>query len=253
MIKVNISKVFVLIVCFCTALTQIAPLSFADDVNRPNLVGDLDISEGKEQKSVYQVSEDEVIDLFTKLKAEIDSVGDGGSLQNLDALSRNASLHLTAVYLHCTVNRGTCKFMLDALLEVDLINSKVAENVSCPNMLQFWRLWLKSDMEERAKYLVKTTYLKKTADFNAKVRPSYVRCKSTIEKILRGAKVSSLFGARYKSDVSISDAVDETLEYLRLVHSKYKNIFIEMGIQSTSKKDKENDSPSSSQAKPLRN
>ncbi|WKZ57949.1 MAG: hypothetical protein QY326_04590 [Bdellovibrionota bacterium] len=185
-------------------------------------MGEIAIEDIKTQKSAYQTHQESVIALFTAVR---DSLHNPLSVQNL-ALSKDGLVYLNAVYLHCSVQKGTCPLILEALLNLDILHAAKHGTFECPNLTLFWRNWLENDMEERQKYLVRTAHLQTSAAFNQTERPRYIKCKDTVQSILTPApQASSIATARFAEGSEGRNTINRTLELLTTYQSKVPNVF----------------------------
>lgn len=103
----------------------------------------------------------------------------------------NLLQYLSIMYLNCIIEKGTCPELLDSILEFDVINSKIDNKVSCPNMLLFWKAWLDNDMEKRHQHHSKITQVQKIDEFNRTKRKNYTKCKDTITALIEADKNTS--------------------------------------------------------------
>lgn len=174
----------------------------------------------------YSVNQEEAIRYFKSFEAAIPQIGSGASV-NMPKLSDGALLYLTGAYLYCSVNNGVCPFILDAILESDIVASAASGTSGCPSMTQFWKIWLANDMEQRHKYLVKTGHLHTTSDFRAKVRPKYLKCKETVAAELAKGPLSK----RYQSEGNAARAITTTAQYLAGLPEAVPNVFVATGAQ----------------------
>jgi hypothetical protein len=131
------------------------------------------------KRNPYQAGQDAAIDYFNNADRVIATLARGESAAP-GSLPDGAINHLLGVYLYCTVRAGACPFILDAVLEIDIIDSRIAGTAACPTMERFWRAWIRDDMEKRLKYLVRTANLDVTAQFARVERPRYLKCRETV-------------------------------------------------------------------------
>ena len=120
------------------------------------------------------------------IKAVRDFAAGGGGASPIPSPSDSAIRYLAALYLHCSLAFGTCPSVLDAVLEGDLINSRLKKKADCPVSLRFWKKWIEDDMEQRQSHEVKTGYIAITNDFRLNERPRYIKCGNTIKAEIEG-------------------------------------------------------------------
>jgi len=153
------------------------------------------------KKSPYQVGQDAAIEYFKNAETVIASLGRGEAAAP-GLLPDGAINHLLGVYLYCTVRAGTCPFLLDAVLEIDIIDSRVSGTAACPTMERFWKAWIRDDMEKRLKYLVRTANLEATTAFARTERPRYLKCRETVAAEIGTPGEKSAFFARRYADMN---------------------------------------------------
>lgn len=130
--------------------------------------------------------------------------------------------YVAAFYFYCSVKLGDCGFILDALLEDDVITSRAAGEASCPTMNRFWKRWLAGDFDERAKYRVSAASGSRLASFNTNERPRYVKCRDTVGDIIHAPFNPD---ARYATDGEVRVAVARTNSLLEEIWAKNLDIF----------------------------
>lgn len=203
--------------------------------NSPSLMGEINIEDSSPQRDAYSDIQRGAIDYFKKLAATTAQLGQGAVSASVPALDDNTLTYLNAMYLYCAVNYGECPLVLDGILETDVINSRVAKKAECPNMTRFWKLWVKSDMEARHKYMVRTGYLKVTSDFNEQKRPAYLKCQETVSKSISGDDSNEdFFKERYRADSAHALVAARTAKLLEEISEKVPNVFAAVGTTLTS-------------------
>lgn len=147
----------------------------------------------------------------------LDQVFKGGSVRVPTDLGDAGINYLASFYFFCAVRGGGCPFILDTILESDVVRSKEEKSVSCPTMSRFWKAWLAADYDERAKYSLSPAVAEKFDDFNATQRPRYVRCKETVALVLADR---SALEARYAPDGEARLSLDRTRKLLEEIWQK---------------------------------
>jgi|GEM_PF-1745101 len=188
--------------------------------------------EEEEKKDSYKTAQDQAIALFQELDRKIKALRQGSTVSGITA-SDEALNYLTGAYLYCVMKKGVCPMVLEALFEIDLINSKLQNGAQCPVLKRFWSLWAKNAMEERAKYLIQTGMLEAVADFNANLRPKYIRCEATVKnEIESGVAGAAFFKERYREGARPVVATSKMVTFLTLLKEKIPNVFVATGAQS---------------------
>lgn len=181
--------------------------------------------EAKTQDS-YSATQDQVLSFFQGLATSMRNAANGKIPTPIPLLNENALTYLNSAYLYCSVNNGTCPAMLDALLEAEIINAKLGNKAECPNLKQFWRLWLKNQMEERHNFAVKTVFLNTTNEFKRSKRPRYIKCEATVaSEIADQGSNLEYFKRRYSPGSAQMVAVEQTLETLEQIRRDIPDIF----------------------------
>ncbi len=204
----------------------------ADDAadSIPSLIGEINIDQSSTTKDSYPLTQDRAIEYIKNLNDVIATLSHGAQGASIPTPTDNILSYLNAAYLYCAVNIGECPVILDAVLETDIINSRVSKIAQCPNMTRFWKLWVKSDMEARHKYLVKTGYLKTTSDFNQNKRPAYIKCQQTVASETAGSgSDEAYFKARYTPDSAHTLVAARTLKLIEEMKVKIPNLFAALG------------------------
>jgi hypothetical protein len=194
----------------------------------------IDLSSPAKRKDSYGEYQDEAISFFKQLAATTSKLSSGGSA-SVSPPSDEAMSYLTAVYLYCAVNSGTCPLVLDAILEADIVNSRSAGKASCPNMKRFWNTWVKNGFEDRHKFMVKTSHINLYSQFNSQTRPKYLKCDETVASVLSGiASSETFFRDRYRAGSPQEKLALKMTALLEQIKQKVPNLFIAMGAQSNS-------------------
>ena len=181
----------------------------------------------------YKETQDNAITFLDEIHKRILALSRGESATQVTAPT-DATLHfLNAAYLDCTVKSGTCRSILQALLEYEITNVRQSKKADCPTMVRFWKLWLDGDLEKRQKYMVRTAYINATSDFNRKVRPMYIKCDQTVGEELKvtPSSDSAYFRARYSKDSDPVALTTEAIEVLGEIKKNIPSVFVANGIK----------------------
>ena len=166
-----------LTVLFACILLVIPTCGFALPPRPGDVSGSIEFEADAERKNPFPALQDKIIS----------SIKSG----SLGTLAQSELVYLNSAYLYCTVNKGTCPEILDALLVADLANSKAQNKASCPLLENFWKQWIENQFEERQRYLGKISFFSQTNEFNAKKRNNYIKCRETIAQILAGQQTAA--------------------------------------------------------------
>ena len=207
-------------------LSLFALSSPAPAQQRHEQTGTLNMVIEDKSKDPYKESQANAMEAMNALSKKIEELKTG-SISRAERPKDSGVHYLTGVYLYCTITKGTCPEILDSILEIDLINSRIEKKASCPTMLSFWKDWQANDMEARQKFMVRLGYLGITNDFNRNVRPAYVKCQETIAgRIDDQASDADFFRKRYGADQSPEQSVRKTVEYLQAVSTSIGDVFL---------------------------
>lgn len=192
------------------------------------LSGTLDMKVGEDGKDPYKTGQTNAINFLAALEAKISELK-GGNISPVERPKDSAINHLTGVYLYCTITKAVCPEILDALLETDLINSRISKKAECPTLLTFWRDWQANDLEARQKFLVRIGNLGTTGDFTKNMRPKYIKCQDTIREATAGAgSDAEYFRNRYGSASSPEASIKKAADYVKTIAEHSSNIFFEL-------------------------
>jgi hypothetical protein len=199
--------------------------SASSDDGRPALTGEVAYSEpDTKNKTPSLVGYDNAVAWANALSKIVSSDGKGA----VPELEGVGSTYLSVLYLHCVSRAGTCPFILDSILEADVIASRESGSRRCPLMKSFWKNWLALQLEERGKFLVSVATGLQMAAFNSNERPRYVDCKPTVEAILDDKES---LATRYGPETSTSKSVTQLVALLKEVKEGRIDIFASTGVK----------------------
>lgn len=220
----SIHRATLLLIIALLELTGSSNISATPNPDRQS--GEIIQEQEANQQDSYSATQDQVIRYFQELATTMRSAASGAAPTPIPLLNENALTYLNSVYLYCSVNNGTCPTMLDALLEVEIINARLSNKAECPNLKQFWRLWIKNQMEERHNFAVKTAFLNPTNEFKRSKRPRYIKCESTVASEVAGQGATpEYFKQRYASGSNQIVSVEQTLQMLEQIRRDVPDIF----------------------------
>lgn len=199
--------------------------------NRQSGSIDLDMSPEKKVDS-YATTQDRTIAYFKNLQQTL-RAGASGSINPITPPDDKILYHLGGAYLYCAIKQGICPFILESLMEIDIVNSRLANTPTCPTMKKFWKTYLANDLENRHRYSVLTGYLSTTSEFNSKVRPGLsTKCADTVkEQIQWGKPNDAYFKNRLKEGNTVQAKLAQTIAWLEQVKAKVPNVFQATGAQ----------------------
>jgi len=210
----------------CLPLLSLLLLAPLPGTAQPELAGELNLEDvAGEPKNPYAQNQGEAIRFMESLNSLADTLATTGSGGTAGAIDENTMIHLTNVFLYCSLKRGTCPMVLEAILESDVINSLDAKKGACPNMARFWKVWVRGDMEKRQKYLMPTAYMGGANEFSTRERPRFIRCRETVDGILADAGDPVQFRKeRYAKGAPAREAIRKTAQLLNEIKLKVPNV-----------------------------
>ena len=178
-------------------------------------------------EGVYEKHQDELIDYFGGIQTAVANLPDK-PLETIPPLEIDHIHNLTAVALYCTIKRGACPFLLQAIREVEVINSTLAGRATCPNMVAFWKRWIKNGFEDRVNYNISTGHLKKYIEFKNNQRKEFIHCSKTTAALLKDAP-DDFLEKRYAKGSPESEAIATTVLYMKGLRDRQINTFVATG------------------------
>ena len=187
-----------------------------------------------EKKDLPQES---VFKHFTALPELLDHMA-AGEISKVPELGEAAVLYLNGVYLFCSVRRGACPWILDAILETDIINSRINKAADCPQMRSFWKSWIKNDLQRKHDYQTQTAFMRETMQFRKSELPRYLTCSKTVtsELKLEDKKLNdaAYFKERYAGQSRPKLSAVEMKDFMEAIKTKRIDVFasVQMSVKS---------------------
>jgi hypothetical protein len=182
----------------------------------------------------YKEIQDSTIATISKLNKEIASRSVSATKISFN---ERELYYLNGVYLYCTLKNGTCPYILETILETDILNSQIDGKASCPHTLRFWQEWIDNSFEDRVNYNLGTGFLTKYQDFKKNIRPRYLRCSATVEREIKNNTPSNDYiSARYAPSSEVAHNVKRTLAYLTAIREEVPEVFIATGAYKVAPK-----------------
>lgn len=212
---------------------------------RPNLMGDIEYDE-KNTQGGGEIGDS---DLSAEIEMEqekklanpvvVNQAGAIQQLKDLEAQMRRLAqgeaakvrdykdgelLHLGGAYLYCSILKGACPTVLDSILEVDIINSKIDNKAGCSNMERFWKIWKENKFQGKQDFHVRIAQVQKIRTFRQTVLPRYVGCQKTVAAEIAdptpGGTSAAFFAKRYAAGSLPRDSVLQTINLLTALKDK---------------------------------
>lgn len=188
---------------------------------------ELELSQ-QEEKNSYRMVQERTITKFKKL---LDSLhhAESATPMILDKYELN---YLSAMYFYCSLQSGECTFLLDGLLENELVMAVQSGDSSCPNMKEFWRRWVGNDMERRMEHEISIGYISRYQQFKKKDRPRYIKCPATVQGLLKASESpATLLSKRYAEGSPALANIEKTLTFITEAAERIPNIFGRIGVR----------------------
>ena len=99
-------------------------------------MGVIELKQATKSKNPFKKSQDKAISYFKKLGGHLELLANGKTIK-APPPSSDIINHLTGVYLYCVKRKGVCPSILDAILEIDIINQKYMLNLLARQCLGF--------------------------------------------------------------------------------------------------------------------
>lgn len=209
------------IVSFAQELSGTIDLDSDENVEASDLRGEIMLEQPNEKKDPYKATQDSTIEYFKKTINDLQEISK--SNQPVKLMSEGELTHVAYLYLYCSIKKGVCREVLDAIIEIDIANSAVQGSPECPMMKDFWKVWVANDMERRHSYAVKTGMMRITNMFKQNVLPNYLKCEETVAKVLKDSGKDILV-KRYPRDKGPIKNLNKVLKMLQTVKDKIPNL-----------------------------
>jgi hypothetical protein len=164
------------------------------EAGKAALTGAVAYSDPNVQARNHQLDAQDRLEAWSgQLLAAIKGGGEG-TVAELDSPTAD---YLSVLYLYCTVKQGPCPFILETVLDSDIIAARSDKATKCASMTRFFKGYLSNALDERAKFLYPLTQGLEMATFNTQSRPRFIECRETVTAILEDHEVvAQRFGER---------------------------------------------------------
>lgn len=219
---------------FCTAIVVILCLplvAFSEregeksSSTRPDLMGDIPLEDTTPKKQDVEGQAFKEVEAWGQSLQAAVSAQKGAEAPK--ALGEGGISYLNSLYLLCTAKRGPCGFILDSMLEADLLTSKQAGSARCPTMNRFWKGWLANEGDRRLQFQVPIARAAELIKFNNSERPRFIKCKETLEAIMAD---SNAFSGRYGSASAATKSVGALNALVQEVSKSNIDVFAASGM-----------------------
>ncbi len=209
------------------AILHAQPSSY--NTRPPSSMGSIDIEEIEQAQGPYIQTQDGTIVHFANIAALGEKLATGEA-KEIPPLDENKLKFLNEIYLLLTVKKGSAPLILDAILEADVINSRLKKVAACPNLKEFWRLWLHNDMEKKQNYMINTGLMNVANQFTNNERPKYIKCEETVRAEIDGAADDQqFFKTRYAAGAPHREILNRAARLLDEIKKQVPNVFAANG------------------------
>jgi hypothetical protein len=213
-----------------SSLSLYASPSIAEERNSQH--GELQLEVAQKKGDPFSAVKEQAHSFISAISQQVQTLAIGNSATLPPPPSDQVLRYIAAAYLHCSVQRGTCPEILDAVLEYDIIVSRFNKTPACPTMLRLWDSWIKNDMEKRHQYLTKTGFFTATNEFRQRVRPRYTKCVATVTESIQGDPNHAVFfSKRYAPKEPVRAQITNAVVIMDSIKAKVENIFTLIGLK----------------------
>jgi len=157
----------------------------------------------------------------------VQAAAKSGGDKRLDALDPDVASYLSVLYFYCTAKDGPCPFVLESLLDAEVMTARATKEISCLSMKRFFKSYLSHGLDDRGKFLYPLTRGLDMANFNQQDRPRYVECKETVAAILEDKEV---LAQRFGEKGSSLESLSKLDELLKGVKTNKTDVFVATGL-----------------------
>lgn len=197
------------------------PSGFKESV----ISGEISIADHNSLKRPPQLeAQDALLAWAAQLEIAI-KAGGKGELVDLDAPTTS---YLSALYLYCTNREGPCPYILESLLDGDLIKSRAQGEVSCTSINRFFKGYIRNQLDERGKFLYTLNRSLEMERFNTDERPRFLECKETLTAMLADEDVIK---QRFGSQGTALESLTKLVNLLKEINSSRVDILAAVGVK----------------------
>ena len=150
-----------------------------------------------------------------------------GGATAVEDIEPEAASYLSVLYFFCTVKEGPCPFVLESILDAEIMRAQATQSVSCVSMKRFFKSYLKHGLDERGKFLYSLTRGLEMANYNEQSRPRFLECKETVSAMLEDKEIlAQRFGEKGTSLESFGKLAD----LLKAVKDNKTDIYVATGL-----------------------
>ncbi len=135
--------------------------------------------------------------------------------------------YLSVLYLFCAQKLGACPFILESILEADIMSSHHSASGQCAIMSHFWQQWIEMDGDKRLQFLISLGRAPYLAQFNATSRQRFVMCKDTVAPIL---SQKTALASRYGPGTAAANSTATLKALVEEIERKHIDVFAVCGL-----------------------
>ena len=175
----------------------------------------------------HQLEAQDALETWITQAQEISKRGGEGIIGDLDP---EIASYLSVLYFFCTVKEGPCPYVLESILDVEILRARATKQVSCSSMQRFFKGYLKHALDERGKFLYPLTRGLEMANFNEQSRPRFLECKDTVAAILEDKEVMA---QRFGEKGQALESLGKLSALVRQVKSNKTDIYVATGLRDS--------------------
>jgi hypothetical protein len=161
---------------------------------------------------------------------QAEAVAKSGGEGNVGELAPEIASYLSVLYFYCTLRDGPCPFVLESILDVEILRARASKEISCSSMQRFFKSYLKHGLDDRGKFLYPLTRGLEMANFNEGSRPRFLECKETVAAMLNDKEImAQRFGEKGEALGSLSKLADLVSQ----VKNNKTDIYVATGLRDS--------------------
>ena len=195
-----------------------------EDADKPALSGAVAYADPNRQERNQQLDAQDKLEAWSAQLVTAIKDGGKGSVSELDSATAS---YLSVLYLYCTVKQGPCPFVLETVLDSDIIVARSEKSTPCVSMTRFFKGYLSNALDDRAKFLYSLTQGLEMANFNTESRPRFIECKQTVSAILQDKNVMA---QRFGEKGTALGTIEAFTTLLKDVKAQKTDIYVATGL-----------------------
>ena len=168
-------------------------------------------------------AQDALVAWSGQLEAAVKKGGEG----KIEDLSPDTASYLSVLYFYCTVKEGPCPFVLETILDSEVIGTKTGKEAPCVSMKRFFKAYLANGLDDRGKFMYPLTRGLEMNSFNSDVRPRFLECKETVSAMVEDKE---LLAQRFGEKGAALESIVKFTTLLKQVKDDKVDIYVATGL-----------------------